>query len=145
MCLSIANARPSDVLARGIHAGHEWMAIHNGMGYRCGYVKVQPGHPWHGVAAEEIDVDVHGGLTFSEHDQPCANPDGKDDGYWVGFDCAHYMDAQDPSLPPSRDGVQLGHRDGVVRTQEYVESECRNLCEQAEAEGKKKESNATTH
>lgn len=45
MCLSIALERPEDVLAAGTHAGHEWQVIHNGSGYRCGYVKVPPGHP----------------------------------------------------------------------------------------------------
>lgn len=56
MCLSIALERPEDVLAAGTHAGHEWQVIHNGSGYRCGYVKVPPGHPWHGKHSGEIDA-----------------------------------------------------------------------------------------
>jgi hypothetical protein len=29
---------------------------------------------------------------------PC-DKGGPDNGWWLGFDCAHSMDAQDPSLP----------------------------------------------
>lgn len=134
MCLSIAVHRPNDVLANGKHAGFEWVVVHNGMGYRCGYVKVPPGHPWHGVDYNELDCSVHGGLTFSEKDEPCDAP-GPDDGYWVGFDCAHSGDDPDYTLPGSHHkmgGSLLGLRFGSVKDQTYVEAECRSLCEQAQ-------------
>lgn len=138
MCLSIAVHRPGDVLAVGEHAGFEWNVVHNGRGSRCGYVKVTPGHPWFGRNYDEIDADVHGGLTFSEPDKPCA-AGGPDDGYWFGFDCAHHNDAEDPSLPVEEEYRRIRDdlnrrfpiRDRTVRTQEYVEQECRSLCEQA--------------
>lgn len=131
MCLSVKVARPNDVLAEGEHAGYQWTVTHNGMGFRCGYVRVPPGHPWHGKDYNDVYADVHGGLTFAKPDVKCG--DGKeDDGYWLGFDCGHHSDAQDPTLP--RDHVyEWG---GEVRTQEYVESECRSLCEQAAAAAK---------
>lgn len=123
---------PEVVLNRGEHCGHEWIVVHNQMGFRCGYVKVEPGHPWHGKEYDDVEASVHGGLTFSEPDLPC-DKGGLDDGYWFGFDCAHYGDAQDPDLPSSHK-YRTG---GVIRTQEYVEAECRDLCEQAAAAGKK--------
>lgn len=128
MCLSIAIDRPDDVLAKGEHAGFEWMVIHNGMGYRCGYVKVEPGHPWHGKDDTDSFADVHGGVTFGAGDVDCGKG-GADSGWWIGFDCAHFGDAPDRSLPIREPG-SFGHA-GVVRTQEYVEAECRSLCEQA--------------
>lgn len=147
MCLSVAVARPNDVLGAGKHAGHEWMIVHNGRGFRCGYVKVEPGHPWHGQGYGLLNetVNVHGGLTFARADQPCDNG-GPDDGWWIGFDCGHGFDAPDPALPNERNDM-LGDFframsdafDGktgdepTVRTQEYVEAECRKLCEQAAA------------
>lgn len=150
MCLSIAIMRPSHVLGQGTHMGHEWMVIHNDMGYRCGYVKVTRGHPWYGKAYDDVDAEVHGGLTFAEHDEPC-DKGGPDNGYWVGFDCGHGWDLADPALVSERyrqyavqsceDGLTRGYSgwgwplDGPegsqVRTQEYVEAECRSLCEQA--------------
>ena len=151
MCLSIKVERPNDVLAEGEHLGFEWAVVHNGNGYRCGYVRLPAGHPWHG--AEDGDsivegVEVHGGLTFAEADKPCHKP-GPDDAWWLGFDCAHTWDLPDPSLPQngymdpfssmftelyssleeSAEGQPL-HK---VRSQEYVEEQCRSLCEQAAA------------
>lgn len=136
MCLSIKINRPEHVLSEGVECGHEWVTVHNGLGYRCGYVKVDPGHPWHGRAYGDIDAAVHGGLTFAEADVLC-DKGGPDNGWWVGFDCAHGGDAQDPSLKSDPDPWSvLGGRDGVVRTQGYVDNECRKLCRQAAAEAR---------
>lgn len=151
MCLSIALDRPGDVLARGEHLGFEWIVTQNRTGYRCGYVRVPAGHPWHGKDLDELgDVECHRGATFAEPDRPC-DKGGDDDAYWIGFDCAHAGDLQDPSLvtPAQRDvstnvskevaayfashGLSVPEETGVVRTQEYVEAECRSICEQAKA------------
>ena len=81
---------------------------------------------------------------------------GADDGYWVGFDCAHAGDKPDPELfHLTRTGKMLaeqgktmkdipeilrrtyeGFGDDQVRTQEYVIQECRDLIEQAIAAAK---------
>jgi hypothetical protein len=132
MCLSIAINRPDDVLAKGEHVGFEWMVVHNAMGYRCGYVKVAPGHPWYGKDYYDVPADVHGGLTFAEKDVACGNG-GPDDGWWLGFDCAHGYDLPDPALPGRHGRMPMFGGGAVVRTQEYVEAECRSLCEQAQA------------
>lgn len=53
-------------------------------GWGNGYVAVDEDHPWFKVHYDNIDVSVHGGLTFSRFV----------DGYWVvGFDTAHHMDS----------------------------------------------------
>ena len=144
MCLSIAIKRPNDVLATGKHLGFEWTVTNNGMGYRCGYTRVPVGHPWHGKDCDKInDVNIHGGLTFAEADEPCIET-GPDNAWWVGFDCAHGFDAPDPELPGYGMGnfycfniisQCFGGGDvglyGEVRTQEYVEQQCLALCEQA--------------
>jgi hypothetical protein len=49
--------------------------------YYTGYVRIPPGHPWHGLHYDAIDADVHGGLTFSL--------DADDGGTWIGWDDAH--------------------------------------------------------
>jgi len=117
------------VLAKGTHAGLEWVIVNNGMGFRCGYVRLPKGHPWHGKGYDDINPDVHGGLTFAEPDEPCDKP-GDDNAYWIGFDCAHGGDARDPDLP-SECHYLSPFSGGTVKTQEYVEAECRRLCEQA--------------
>jgi hypothetical protein len=58
-------------------------------GYGCGYIGLPPEHPWHGKNYMELEVDIHGGLTYSNKSV------GKDpaDGYWwIGFDTAHSGD-----------------------------------------------------
>ena len=143
MCLSIAIDRPDDVLAEGEHLGFQWVVVNNGMGYRCGYARVPLGHPWHGKKYRDLDdVAVHGGVTFTEADVPCDAP-GADTDWWIGFDCAHAFDAPDPELARSRSdsGPSLSLLNKLlvdgdseryeVRTQAYVESECRSLCQQA--------------
>lgn len=151
MCLSIKVARPDDVLAEGEHLGFEWAVTNNGNGYRCGYVRLPVGHPWHGADHDDSildDVKVHGGLTFSRADEPCHKP-GPDDAWWLGFDCAHTWDLPDPSLPQIRFRDPLssmvaklyssleessgGQPRCEVCSQEYVEAQCRSLCEQAAA------------
>jgi hypothetical protein len=131
MCLSIAIESPENVLAKGEHLGLEWTVIHNDMGYRCGYVRVPLGHPWHGKGSE-LDVDVHGGITFAESDVPCDAP-GPDTNWWLGFDCAHSGDAPDPELligTTSNPYARIAYY-GQVRSQSYVEAECKSLCTQA--------------
>lgn len=93
-------------------------------GHRCGYVRVPPDHPSHGKPYEDMDVSVHGGLTFAGI-EPCAHDDGQ--GFWFGFDCAHYQDASyEPGYEPNciRDLVIPGEHwwteDEVAREAEYL-------------------------
>lgn len=99
MCLPVAG--------RVFKVEKEWM--HSGLlcaivqgdenGHRCGYVRVPPGHSYHGKDYDTPNVDVHGGLTFAEI-EPCTHEDGT--GWWFGFDCAHAGDARyDPNNLPS--------------------------------------------
>ena len=63
-------------------------------GWGNGYVLIPEGHVLHGEHYDNINelVDVHGGLTFSEHSSKIDFIDCVD-GYWVvGFDTAHYND-----------------------------------------------------
>lgn len=128
MCLPIKVRHPDVVLSEGEHLGYEWATTHNQSGYRCGYIRVPKGHPWHGKEYDDVPASAHGGLTFSEPDMPC-DKGGPEDAYWLGFDCAHHNDAQDPELPASYRMSLSG--EGIIRTQSYVEDQCRSLCEQA--------------
>lgn len=52
-------------------------------GYLCGYIFVPKDNPNFGILYEDIEMDVHCGLSYSRM---------QDDGYWIGFDCAHSGD-----------------------------------------------------
>jgi hypothetical protein len=127
--------------------------------HRCGYVRVPPGHPLHGVhynehcpalaaawekakegpigdrspiavfiacgapeeARPDVVFEVHGGITYADgkKDYPV---DDDADGWWFGFDCAHYGDV-------SRG--MFGRDDGGHWwEQAEVEEQCEKLADQ---------------
>lgn len=63
------------------------------MGHYCGYVAVPKDHPTWGKHYDKIegDIEVHGGLTFSEQGKE-ENILNNPDLWWFGFDCAHGWD-----------------------------------------------------
>lgn len=64
-------------LEHGTEVGIDWATVRAPLyGAVNGYVRIPEGHPWHGLGYDDIDVEVHGGLTYAN--------DG-----WVGFDTLH--------------------------------------------------------
>ena len=66
-------------------------------GWGNGYVLIPQNNPLHGKHYDDIKVNVHGGLTFSELvDNEMVEDwglDKEDFGKWcVGFDTAHFLD-----------------------------------------------------
>lgn len=53
-------------------------------------MRLPEGHKYHGKPYGEIPVDCHGGLTYS-HDRINALA-GNADGWWIGWDYAHFGD-----------------------------------------------------
>ena len=113
------------------HDGLPCLALRNERsGNWCGYVGVPPEHPLHGKSYSELNVDVHGGLTYanacSGHICHVPEPGEPDHVWWFGFDCHHARD-----LAP---GVPLKFRfdfgDSVYRTLEYVTNETNCLASQ---------------
>ncbi len=58
----------------------------------CGYVAVPDGHPCFGKDYNNMDIDIHGGLTYAGL---CGGQKGAV--WWFGFDCAHWGDIM-PSM-----------------------------------------------
>lgn len=108
------------------------VALH--LGHRCGYVAVPHGHAAYGKGYDDVDVEVHGGLTYAdgESDYP-AESDGA---WWFGYDCAHYHDAPDPALMHDRHkalynlGVMTLHKGATVKDTAYCVAECESLAKQ---------------
>ena len=130
-------------LSRGYFGGVPWYVGHNDTGHRCGYACVKKGHPWFGVPYEDIedDVEVHGGLTYSDKGPPRKVRKFSYQ-WWLGFDCAHSWDGADPELMSPALLDALAHVEGItghpsalftfgpIRTTEYVEEQCIALCKQ---------------
>lgn len=65
---------------------------------RCGYVRIPPTHPFYQKNYMDVDMEVHGGLTYAQIEPCVEHEDGI--GWWFGFDCAHAGDAfYDPDQP----------------------------------------------
>lgn len=90
--------------------------------------------------------DVHGGITFSDNIE--GYPVEHENLWWLGFDCAHAGDKkdydallkyklQDEKYILEEMSWRLDY--GKIRTQGYVEQECRNLVNQLEYAIKNKE------
>jgi hypothetical protein len=103
-------------------AGYKAQVVAQPMGHRCGYVTVPEDHPCFGKDYNDIDIEVHGGLTFAH--------DGE-----FGFDCAHFYDAKDESLMDDvHKRIQAMYPsflyEGTVRTLEFCINECENMAKQ---------------
>lgn len=87
--------------------GLDAMIHRNRMGALCGYVGVAEGHPHFRVNYDEVNVEVHGGLTYSAFCEDTTDeavglchvpePGRPEEVWWLGFDCAHAFD-QVPGL-----------------------------------------------
>lgn len=88
------------------HSFSEYFTSHGftSHGWGNGYVIIPEGHPLHGMGYDDIhdqyDIDVHGGLTFSESAKSLKEskwiPDDvevSDTDWIIGFDTAHHGDS----------------------------------------------------
>ncbi len=111
------------------------LIVRGPLGALCGYVGVSDGHPFFGKDYNSVDVDCHGGLTFSN---TCANVEETEEGHyichvaepnepqkvwWLGFDCGHFMDKTPGSFYARED-------DGIYRNIAYVTDEVTKLAKQ---------------
>lgn len=131
---------PDKIQWQDQETGLPCLLLRNSVGALCGYVGVSSGHPLHGKEYDYPDVNVHGGLTFSdscsldpeESRNICHRPDPgePDDVWWFGFDCAHAFDR----TPASERFVGI-HRieSDRYRNVAYVEAQCADLARQLKA------------
>jgi hypothetical protein len=109
------------------------------MGNLCGYVGVSPDHPWYGKSYDDVEVDVHCGLTYAEScsEGPPAEsichvtePGEPDHVWWFGFDCGHAFDLW-PGIAAMRANLKLPlSMHGTYRDWRYVEQQVGSLAEQ---------------
>ena len=128
-------------------AGSLWTAVQAGAIAQCGTeTPVSAGFAKAGFSSGGETTPVRWTAAGSNPLTVDCGTGAADDGWWLGFDCAHAGDAIDPALPmeplyrygledralKSPRGVMQRFCD-VIRTQDFVEAECRSLCAQAAA------------
>jgi hypothetical protein len=106
--------------------GYQCLAYrHPSLLHWCGYVGLPEGHASHGKGYDDIDANVHGGLTYARSHAPYCEPDGC---WWIGFDCAHAGD-----LTPGvgrLTGRESAFEGDQYRDINYVVAECESLASQ---------------
>lgn len=107
--------------------GYRCEMVRNHTGAWCGYVGVPEGHLAYGMHYEDVNADVHGGLTFSGYENDVWN---------FGFDCSHawdYMPKMEASLRlirkkvPSLDRLFKIGESRIYRDEAFVKREIRLL------------------
>lgn len=131
--------RPDNpALAEAIFKMLTCLIVRNGGGALCGYVGVGMTHPAFGKGYNDVDVMVHGGLTFAGECQKtedegrgvCHVHPGGGKVWWLGFDCSHYGD-----VTPKYDALAkmiAGDR-STYKDVDYVKNEVANLAIQVAA------------
>ena len=72
-----------EILGDGVYKGWHYKIINYGT-HPCAYVEIPQEHGLYGVDYIDINIDCHGGLTYSKFDE--------DGNYYIGWDYAHYGD-----------------------------------------------------
>lgn len=111
------------------------LIVRGSSGALCGYVGVPEGHCAFSTHYDGVDVNVHGGLTFSafcQHSEDetkgvCHVPaEGRPDRvWWLGFDCAHSGD-----VSPKYERASYGSYEESYKGIGYVKKEIRGLARQ---------------
>lgn len=128
------------------HKGLPCLAQRNHLGAWCGYVAVKKNHLYFGKHYDSVvpSPDVHGGLTYASECQGiiCHGPEEKEEVWWFGFDCSHYMDLTPgvlkyresikdiPELKALNARLSFSDPSEVYRDIHYVKSEVEKLAEQ---------------
>lgn len=117
------------------------------MGYRCGYVGLPENNKYYKKKYDDIPIDCHCGLTYSE---PGLFGQNDNDTWWIRFDCGHFFDGIDKDTfnklyekemlkmnPVEYRAYMMNfdcmceiNRKYPIHTQEYVENECRKIVDQ---------------
>ncbi len=97
----------------------------------CGYIYLPSTHPDFGRDYDDVEVHVHGGLTY-------ADPEGDGDVWCFGFDCAHYMDVR-PNSKVFYDEMDTDPFAGATwKSLDYVINELDFLAQQFQHRGESK-------
>jgi len=133
----------------GTYKNYNYKCILMPMGHRCGYVEIPKGHELHGKHYDDINIDCHGGLTFS---------DFLEDAYLIGFDCAHCDDESDIDAAYAK-GLIDSHtyefnkklqseffmEGTTIKTQDFVVKECKHIIDQIVVREQVKEIGCNEH
>lgn len=80
-----------DILFQAQHKAGYKIVIVNYYSHPCAYIGLQEGHPYYGIDYDNIPIDCHGGLTYSDSKHTMVN-ELCDNGWFIGWDYNHLKD-----------------------------------------------------
>ena len=80
--------RHIEVLDEGECRGYHYVIVSYGT-HPCAYVKIPKGHPYYGKFYDDVNLDVHGGLTYSGN---IGHVEKGSRSFYLGWDYAHAYD-----------------------------------------------------
>ncbi len=110
------------------------------IGHRCGYVGITEEHRFFKKKYSDLDINVHGGLTYSKIASTYPSP-SFEGLYTLGFDAGHVWDARDFEAlqryklnQEQKDFIEWLKKCEVdntsIRTLDYMVNECNSLSKQ---------------
>lgn len=96
---------------------------HPELKHLCGYVALPEGNALDGIPYDDININVHGGLTFAKSKTE-KHPRFPGYGTVIGFDCAHYTDYN-----PGVTNEKL-KKLTTYRNMAFVEKQCKSMVDQ---------------
>lgn len=122
VALAILDDPAVDVESLGNEDGIVWIVVRHSMGFRCGYVYLDPEHPWQKNPELQDEVDVHGGITGGLGES------------WVGFDTSHAHDYWEDMNPMYSSLLRPDGDPFIIRwTLDMIVAETQSLARQAAA------------
>ena len=80
----------TEILSEGEYCGYHFVIVSYGT-HPCAYVEIPKDHPSYMKDYDDIDIDVHGGITYGRHLSHVLGERGLD-GFYIGWDYAHAGD-----------------------------------------------------
>lgn len=90
----------------------------------CAYIMIPQSNKYFKKDFEEIDIDVHGGLTYSNKYLPFESEKDDNKAWYIGWDYAHYGDYMGYEEKVPKD-FRIG---GKKWTTEEIKREVRKVC-----------------
>ena len=118
--------RKIELLHKGNYKGYNYYILNLGT-HPTAYIEIPKGNKLYGKDYNEIyemgyDIDVHGGLTYSDNELMLV----KSESWFIGWDYAHYDD-----YTPYDDELQKGLFQNLKKwTTEEIMEECKRAIEQ---------------
>lgn len=127
------NRSTPEILDEGYYKQYHYAIVSLGS-HPCAYVELPENNQYYGKDYDNIPIECHGGLTYSAYGLlPTSHPEYKN-GYWVGWDYAHYMDYTFFPIPDYECSGQIWTTEQILsEVKEVINQLCETSIERNES------------